>query len=243
MHGLGTIVNCAAISVGGVIGTLFGKRIKEDLRDGLLKILGVCVIITGLSGTLSQMLTVEDDGKLGTQGALMMIVCLAAGTLIGELIGIEKLLEKFGAFLKSKFAKNDEGFTSAFVNASFVVCVGAMAVVGSLQDGLAGDHATLFEKSLLDFLIILAMASGMGIGCSFSAIPVAIIQGGITLCAKLLEPVLNVGTVISDISLVGNVMIACIGINLSFGKKFRVGNMLPALVLTIAWSLINYKFF
>lgn len=238
MPGLGTLVNCAAIILGGLAGMLFGKKIKEELRDSLLKVLGVCVIVTGLAGTLSNMLKVTEEGSLSAEGTLMMIVCLSAGTLLGEIIGIERLLEKFGAFLKRKFAKNDEGFTSAFVNASFVVCVGAMAVVGSLQDGLGGNHDTLFAKSLLDFLIILAMASGMGIGCAFSAIPVAILQGGITLFAKLLEPVLSVGTVVSDLSLVGNIMIACIGINLSFGKKFRVGNMLPALMLTVVWSLL-----
>ncbi len=122
------------------------------------------------------------------------------------------------------------------VNASLVVCVGAMAIVGAIQDGLLHDPSTLYAKALLDFLIILIMASTQGIGCLFSFLPVAVLQGGVTLLAGLLEPVLT-DSVLTDLSLVGNVMIAAVGLNLIFGKKFRVGNMLPAVVLAVLYSI------
>lgn len=128
LKGLGTAVNVCAVIADGLIGTLFGKKIKESIQDSLMKVLGLSVMFVGLSGALSKMLIIE-DGRLSSYGTLMMIISLSLGTLTGELINI---------------AKNDGGFTDVFVSSSLVVCVGAMAVVGSLQDGLTGDHATLF---------------------------------------------------------------------------------------------------
>lgn len=238
LKGLGTAVNVCAVIAGGLIGTLFGKKIKESIQDSLMKVLGLSVMFVGLSGALSKMLIIE-DGRLSSYGTLMMIISLSLGTLIGELINIEKYLEKFGDKLKEKFkAKNDGGFTDAFVNSSLVVCVGAMAVVGSLQDGLTGDHATLFAKSLLDFLIIIVMASSMGIGCLFSFIPIGIFQGSITLLAELIKPYVTT-SLVDDISLVGSVMIFAVGVNSVFNKKFRVGNMLPALLVTAVYSIVS----
>lgn len=238
LKGLGTVVNVCAVVAGGLIGTFFGKKIKESIQDSLMKVLGLAVMFVGLSGALSKMLIIE-NGKLSTYGTLMMIISLSLGTLIGELINIEKYLEKFGDKLKEKVkAKNDGGFTDAFVSSSLVVCVGAMAVVGSLQDGLSGDHATLFAKSLLDFLIIIVMASSMGIGCLFSFIPIGIFQGSITLLAELIKPYVTTALV-DDISLVGSVMIFAVGVNSVFNKKFRVGNMLPALLVTAVYSIVS----
>ncbi len=238
LKGLGTAVNVCAVIAGGLIGTLFGKKIKESMQDSLMKVLGLAVMFVGLSGALSKMLIIE-DGRLSSYGTLMMIISLSLGTLIGELINIEKYLEKFGDKLKEKVkAKNDGGFTDAFVSSSLVVCVGAMAVVGSLQDGLTGDHATLFAKSLLDFLIIIVMASSMGIGCLFSFIPIGIFQGSITLLAELIKPYVTT-SLVDDISLVGSVMIFAVGVNSVFNKKFRVGNMLPALLVTAVYSIVS----
>lgn len=222
LKGLGTAVNVCAVIAGGLIGTLFGKKIKESIQDSLIKVLGLSVMFVGLSGALSKMLIIE-DGRLSSYGTLMMIISLSLGTLIGELINI---------------AKNDGGFTDAFVSSSLVVCVGAMAVVGSLQDGLTGDHATLFAKSLLDFLIIIVMASSMGIGCLFSFIPIGIFQGSITLLAELIKPYITT-SLVDDISLVGSVMIFAVGVNSVFNKKFRVGNMLPALLVTAVYSVVS----
>lgn len=240
MHfpGIGTAANMAAIIVGGLLGLLCGKKIKEEVKNSLISVLGLATIFVGASGALAVMLPSGADGKNGTYGGMMMILCLVLGTLLGELLHIEAGLEKFGEFLKRRVgAQSDAGFTAAFVNASLVVCVGAMAIVGSIQDGLLHDPSTLYAKAVLDFLIILIMASTGGIGCLFSFLPVALLQGGVTALAALLEPVFSDG-VLRDLSLVGNVMITAVGVNLVFGKKFRVANMLPAVVLAVVYSLL-----
>ena len=238
MPGIGTVVNAAAIVAGGLLGLLCGKKIKEEVKNSLIAVLGLATAFLGAGGAFANMLRLNAENRLETYGSLMLILCLVLGTLLGELLHIEAGLERFGAFLKKKVkAQNDAGFTSAFVNASLVVCVGAMAIVGAIQDGLLHDPSTLYAKALLDFLIILIMASTQGIGCLFSFLPVAVLQGGVTLLSGLLEPVLTGGSVLTDLSLVGNVMIAAVGLNLIFGKKFRVGNMLPAVALAVLYSI------
>ena len=174
MPGLGTIVNVVAVIIGGITGMLFGKKINETLRQSLMKVLGIAVLFVGMAGAFSGMLKIN-EGKIETYGTMMMIISLVVGTIIGELIKIEDRLETFGEFLKRKInAKNDKGFVSAFVNTSLVICVGAMAVVGSIEDGLKGEHSTLFAKALLDLLIVVVMSSTLGIGSLFSFIPIGI---------------------------------------------------------------------
>ncbi|MBR3974364.1 MAG: DUF554 domain-containing protein [Clostridia bacterium] len=239
MPGLGTVVNVVAVILGGIVGILFGKKIKETLRASLMRVLGIAVLFVGMAGAFSGMLRIN-AGKIETYGTMMMIISLVVGTLIGELIRIEDRLETFGEFLKRKInAKNDQGFVSAFVNTSLVICVGAMAVVGSIEDGLKGEHTTLFAKALLDFLIVIVMSSTLGLGSLFSFIPIGIFQGSITLLARFAEPLFSYGNIITDMSLVGNIMIACVGINLCFGKTIRVGNMLPSLIIAIIYSAIT----
>ncbi len=241
MPGIGTIVNVIAVILGGVIGMIFGKRIKSDIRDSLMKTAGAAVIFIGVSGALTGLLKINSDGSLTTNATLMMIISLIIGTLIGELIKIEKRLDRFGEWLKIKAkATEDGGFVGAFVNTSLVICVGAMAVVGAIEDGIGGNPATLFAKALLDFLIVIIMTSTLGKGCIFAFIPIGIFQGTITLLSKFMEPVLSTGTLISDMSLVGNVLIFCVGINICFGKKFNVGNMLPSLIIAIIYSAISF---
>ncbi|MBE6813629.1 MAG: DUF554 domain-containing protein [Ruminococcaceae bacterium] len=244
MPGLGTIVNVVAIILGAGLGMLFGKKINEKIRTSLTAVLGLSVMFVGASGAMSGMLkAVGTDGSIETYGTMMMIISLVVGTLIGEVLKIEDRLEKFGEWIKKKVhAHNEQGFVPAFVNTSLVVCVGAMAVVGSVEDGLLGSHTTLFAKALLDFLIVIMMASTMGLGCLFSFVPVGILQGSITALSKLAEPVLSYGTVIADLSLVGSVMIFAVGVNLAFGKKFRVGNMLPSLIIAVAYSAASAFF-
>ncbi len=241
MPGTGTIVNVIAVIFGGITGLLFGKKIKEDIRDSLMKASGIAVIFIGISGALSGLIKIGEDGKLTTDGALMMIISLVVGTLLGELIKIEARLDKFGEWLKIKAkAEKDGGFVGAFVNTSLIICVGAMAVVGAIEDGINRDPATLFAKALLDFLIVIVMTSTLGKGAMFAFIPIGIFQGTITALSKFAEPLFSVGNVIGDMSLVGNVLIFCVGINICFGKKFRVGNMLPSLVIAIIYSLIKF---
>ncbi len=241
MPGIGTIVNCSAVIIGGIIGLVFGKKIKPEIRDSLMKTAGIAVIFIGAAGAFTGILKPTANGGLETYGSLMMILSLVIGTLIGEIIKIEKKLDRFGEWLKKRVhATEDNGFVGAFVNTSLVICVGAMAVVGAIEDGAGGNPATLFAKALLDFLIVIIMTSTLGKGCIFAFIPIAILQGSITALARFMEPVLSVGTMISDMSLVGNVLIFCVGINICFGKKFRVGNMLPSLVVAIIYSVISY---
>ena len=241
MPGIGTVVNVIAVIFGGIAGLVFGKKIKSDIRESLMKTAGVAVILMGISGALSGLLKITEEGTLSTDKALLMIISLIVGTLFGELIRIEDRLDKFGEWLKIKArATEDGGFVGAFVNTSLIICVGAMAVVGAIEDGINRDPATLFAKALLDFLIVIVMTSTLGKGCIFAFIPIGIFQGTITALSRFAEPLFNIGTVISDMSLVGNVLIFCVGINICFGKKFRVGNMLPSLIAAIIYSVIQY---
>ncbi len=236
MHGLGTIVNVAAIVVGGLVGLLGGRRIPERLQKTLMSAMGVSVLFVGVSGALSQMLRAE-GGALTVQGT-MMILSLAIGAVLGELLDLEDRMERFGAWLKVKTkSESDGGFIGAFVTASLTVCIGAMAIVGSIQDGILGDHATLFAKAVLDLVIIMVMTASMGKGCIFSAIPVGILQGSVTLLARLLQPVFT-DAALSNLSLVGSVLVFCVGLNLVWGKKIRVANLLPSLIVSVVWAFL-----
>lgn len=235
MIGLGTLINVAAILVGGLIGTLFGRFLKESLQSALVKAAGICVIFVGISGAMEKIMSV-DSGKLTSGGTVMMIVSISIGTLAGELINVDGLIERFGCWLKEKSgSSNDKRFVEGFVSASLTVCVGAMAVVGSINDGIFGDYSVLLVKSLLDFIIIIVMASSMGKGCVFSAIPVAILQGGFTLGAKLIEPYMT-EPALNNLSLVGSVLIFCVGLNLLRKDSVKVANMLPAIIIAVIFA-------
>ena len=185
MPGLGTIINVAAIIAGGFIGLLFGKFMKPRFQDTLMKSCGVCVMFVGIAGVLTKMLTVK-DGKITADGTLMMIACLALGSVIGEIINFERLFERFGEWLKVKTGNSKEkSFVNAFVTASFTVCIGAMAIVGAIEDGINRDSSTLIIKAILDMLIICIMTASLGKGCIFSAIPVGLLQGSVTALSGL----------------------------------------------------------
>lgn len=238
MIGLGTIVNVAAVVAAGFIGVLVKGGIKERFQATIMGVLGISTMFIGASGTLQEMFTVE-NGSISTQGTMLLVMSLIIGAVIGELLNIEARLEKVGEWLKEKVkAKNDNRFVDAFVNSTLVICIGAMAIVGSLQDGLTGDHSTLFVKAALDFPIILIFASTLGIGAVFSAIPLGLYQGAITLFAGLISPYLS-DTLISNLTLVGSAMIFAIGVNLAFGKKFKVGNFLPGLLVPVIYEIIT----
>ena len=191
MIGLGTIINTAAIILGGIAGGLFGKRLTERYQDTLMKACGLCVIFLGIAGALEKMFTVQ-NGNIVSGGTMMMIASFAIGSLVGEWINIEHHMNRFGEWLKVKSGNSkDKIFVDAFVTASLTVCVGAMAIVGSIQDGILGDCNTLLMKAILDFVIICVMTASMGKGCAFSAIPVALFQGSITLLARGIEPIMT----------------------------------------------------
>jgi uncharacterized membrane protein YqgA involved in biofilm formation len=158
--------------------------------------------------------------------------------LLGELVNIEDRFEAFGEWLKVRTGNaRDKGFVNAFVTASLTACIGAMAIVGSIQDGILGDYSTLAVKSVLDFIIVAVMTSSMGKGSAFSAIPVGIFEGTVTLLASMLQPFMT-DAAMANVSLVGSVLIFCVGVNLVWGKRIRVANMLPAIVLAIACAFL-----
>lgn len=235
MVGLGTLINTAAIIAGGLAGGLVGRLIKERVQDGLAKACGVATLFIGISGALEGLLHLE-GGSVESVRGLFVVVCLALGTLVGELLDIERGFERLGEWLKRKTGSaKDVRFVDAFVTASLTVCIGAMAIVGSIQDGIQGDCSTLAVKSVLDFIIILVMTSSLGKGALFSAIPVLVLEGSMTLLARLIAPAFS-DAAIANISLVGSILIFCVGINLVWGKKVRVANMLPALVFALIFA-------
>ena len=239
MFGLGTIINVAAIVVGGILGALFGKLLKERHQDTLSKVCGICVLFIAIAGALEGMLTVTEDGIV-SGGSLLIIGCLAIGGLIGELLNIEGLFERFGTWLKYKTGNSkDAHFVDGFVTASLTVSIGAMAVVGAIQDGIAGDYSILTTKAILDLIIIIVMTGSMGKGCVFSAIPVGIFQGSITALAVLIKPLMTEAA-LQNLSTIGAILIFCVGVNLVWGKKIRVANLLPAIVLAVAAAFLPF---
>lgn len=232
MVGLGTIINSTGILAGGLLGLLLGRFVKDNVQDSLTKTCGICTLFIGLAGAMEGMLRIQDGG-LASAGSMLIIGCLAIGTLLGELLNIEHAFEQFGQWLKIKTGNaGEKGFVDAFVTASLTVCIGAMAIIGSIQDGIAGDYSILAAKAVLDLIIIMVMTCAMGKGCIFSAIPVALLQGSITLLASLLRPVMTDGA-LSNLSLIGSILIFCVGVNLVWGKKLRVANMLPAVIIAV----------
>lgn len=237
MYGLGTIINTGAIVAGGLAGILFGRFLKENVQDTLSKCCGVSTLMIGIAGTLEKMLTLE-KGAISSGGSMLLVLCLTVGGVIGEFLNLEGAFEAFGRWLKEKTGNaKDKGFVNAFVTASLTVCIGAMAIVGSIQDGLTGDYSVLATKAVLDFIIIMVMSCSLGPGAAFSAIPVAILQGSVTALAGLVRPVMTEAA-LNNLSLVGSVLIFCVGINLLWGKKIRVANLLPAIVLAVAAAFL-----
>lgn len=234
---MGTVINVAAILIGGLLGAAFGKLLKERHQDSLSKACGICVLFIGIAGALEGMLSVQ-DGRIISSGSLLIIACLAIGGLIGELLNIEGLFERFGQWLKVKTGNSkDRQFVEGFVTASLTVCIGAMAIVGAIQDGLLGDHSILTTKAILDLIIIMVMTCSLGRGCIFSAIPVGILQGSITALAVLIKPLMT-DSALANLSMIGSILIFCVGINLVWGKKIRVANLLPAIVIAVAAAFL-----
>ena len=185
MRGLGTIINVAAVILGGGLGMLLKGGLKERFQQILMQALGVCTIFIGISGALKGMLRVE-NGTLETTGTMLLIASLVTGSLLGEWIQIEKWMDRFGEWLREKVGgKNDSQFVEGFVSASLVICVGAMAIVGALEDGMRGDYSMLAAKAVLDAVIVMVFASSYGKGAVFSALPVGLWQGGITIFGRV----------------------------------------------------------
>ena len=239
--GIGTIINVAAIVAAGLLGAAAGRLLNERLQDGLAKAAGVCVLFIGIAGAMQGMLAL-DGGVLASGKSLFVVSSIVAGTLIGEIADVDGLVRRFGGWLKRKTGNaSDRSFVDAFVTASVTVCVGAMAVVGAVEDGMLGDISILCTKAILDFVIILVMTCSLGRGCAFSAIPVGLFQGAVTALSVLIRPLMT-DSALAGLSLVGSILIFCVGVNLVWNTKLRVANMLPAIIiaplltfLPIAW--------
>ncbi len=239
MYGLGTLINVAAIVLGGILGALFGKLLRPQHQDALTKVCGISVLFIAISGALEGMLQI-DGSTLVSKNGLICVICLALGTLLGEILNIEGLFEGFGTWLKVKTGNaKDKSFVEGFVTASLTVCIGAMAIVGALEDGLNGDISILATKAVLDLIIIVVMTCSLGKGCAFSAIPVALLQGSVTALSFLIKPLMT-ETALANLSMVGSILIFCVGVNLVWGKKVRVANMLPSIIFAVAVAFLPF---
>lgn len=232
MVGLGTIINVAAIILGGLLGKLCSRFLSGRYQDTLSKTCGVCVLFIAIGGAMEGILSISGNAIVSGK-SLLIICCLALGALLGELCNLEDKFEQFGEWLKNKTGNaKEKNFVEGFVTASLTVSIGAMAIVGSIEDGIFGDYSILATKAILDFIIILVMTCSMGKGCAFSAIPVACFQGLLTILARLVKPLMT-DAALSNLSLIGSILIFCVGLNLIFGKKIRVANLLPSILLAI----------
>ena len=235
----GAIINTAAIVAGGLCGHLFGKLLKDRHQETLTMACGIGTLFLSVAGAMNYML---HNDLLPGGGSMLIIACLALGGLIGEILNIENWFERFGEWLKKKTGNaKDKQFVNGFVTASLTVCIGAMAIMGSIQDGISGDWSTLGAKSILDLVIVMVMTCSMGKGCAFSAIPVLLWEGGLTLLATVIKPILTEAA-LGYLSLVGSVLIFCVGVNLVWGKKIRVANLLPAVILAVIAAFLPLQF-
>ena len=242
MHGLGTIINCATVLVGSLIGILIKGGLPKRFEETIFSSVGLAVMFIGLGGALSGLMTIS-EAALGTQYTMGMVLSLVFGSIVGEALDIETRLDHLGEWIKGKMPKKLAGktFVDGFVTASMLFCVGAMAVVGSLEDGLNGDYSILAAKSVLDGISSLLFAASLGFGVAMSILPLALYQGGITLLAQFVKPYMT-DALITQMSCVGSVLIFAIGINMIFGKKIKGENLLPAILFPIIFTLIKAVF-
>lgn len=221
---LGTLANAAAVIVGGIIGLVFKNVIPEKTSEALLKTTGLAVIAIGIS--------LMSAGENFT----LLIISLIVGTIIGEGIDIEGKLDKFGAFIESKIKNKQSNIALGFVTCTLVYCVGSMAIVGSIQSGLTGNHEILFSKAVIDGITAVSFAATMGAGVILSGISVLVYQGLITMLASLMQSLLSPG-VVAEMTAIGGVIIMGIGLNFLIEKRMRVGNLLPAIFIPIIYFI------
>lgn len=233
----GTIVNAVAIAAGGAIGLLFKKGLPKRIEENALKFVGTGVAILGLNGVICAMVTADTaTGLLSYEGGILLVLSLAAGGIIGELFCIEDKLNAGGLAIEHRLGA--QGFAKGFVSASMLFCIGAMAIVGSISDGLNHDSSILFVKATLDGITAIVLAAALGYGVLFSAVAVLAYQGLITLCAGLLAPALNGTALLNQICMVGYCIVLLIGTNMLGTTKVRTANLLPAMLGPVVHNLI-----
>ncbi|MCI5657984.1 MAG: DUF554 domain-containing protein [Megasphaera elsdenii] len=236
--GIGILANVLGIVGGGLLGLGCGRLISERFQKAIMMACAVAVIFLGLTGTVKEMLQIGADGGVTLVGTNCMLASLIGGAVIGEAIDLEDRMERFGHWLQQKTGSGgDTRFVEGFVTASLTVCIGAMAVIGSINDRLLSDPSVLFAKTVIDAVIVMIMTSALGKGCIFSAISVGIFQGIIFLLAGFLEPIMTPAA-LKSLSAVGNILIFCVGTNLFGLPHVRIANLLPALVIAVVWVLV-----
>lgn len=233
---MGTLVNGIAVTLGGLMGLLIRKGLPQRVEQTAMKLLGLAVFIIGLEGVITSMITVQ-EAKLSADGSLMLIASLVLGGVCGELWDVDGALNRCGKRIEARFGK--EGFAKGFINASLIFCVGAMAIVGALNDGLSGNPEILFIKSALDFICAIILGSTLGFGVIFSFIPVVLYQGGITLLSVWIAPLIS-DSLLNLLCMVGYAVVMCIGINFLDFTAIRTANLLPALLVPILWELVRH---
>ncbi len=221
---IGTIINTALILLGTALGLLLRRGIPERVRTALMSAMGLATVLIGLKGAM------------GTNDTLCVILCLAFGGALGAALNLELRLEHFGNWIEKRLGNGKEqgSIAKGFVTATLVYCVGAMAIVGSISSALQGDHSTLIAKGIIDGLTAIVFTSTLGIGVGLSAFSVLIYQGLIAILALWVSPILT-PQVITEMSAVGGLLIAAIGLNLIYDKHIPVGNLLPAIFFPIAY--------
>lgn len=235
---LGTIVNVITVIVGGLFGMLLKKGIKSEIMDNVMKAEGVAVLVIGMNGVLTNMLSVGENGKIVENGGLVLLISLALGAFIGEILKIDDRLNGLGTWVEKR-VKSD-GFSKGFVSAFIIFCVGSMSIIGAVNDGLSGDSSVLFVKSTLDFITAMVLASAMGIGVVFACVPLFAYQGIISLFASYIKPVIEeFPDMMTQFSMVGYAIIMCIGINFIAGQKIKTANLLPAMLIPVMYNLLN----
>ena len=224
---IGALVNAVAVVLGGAVGLLLKGRISGSLADSVIRVIALCVCVIGIRGA--------------SQGdPMLLVVSLALGAAIGELLHIDDGLNKLGKWLQKKLSRPDKNpaenstFAEGFVMATLLFCVGAMAIVGSLESGLGNDRSTIFTKSIMDGITSIMLASTLGLGVLFSAVPILLYQGSIEFFAGALNSVLT-DPLVTQISATGGVMILGIGFNMVLNAKLKVANLLPGFVVAVGY--------
>lgn len=233
---LGTVVNAGAIILGGSIGLVLKKGLPKRFGNQVMNGLALCVLYIGISGTLQD---IGISGTLQAKNVLMLILSMVIGTLIGELLDLDERVTQLGNWLENKFKSKDEyvSISEGFVSASLLFCVGAMAIVGALQDGLKGDTSMLYTKAMLDGISALIFSTSLGVGVILSSVLVLIYQGGITFLASLMAPFLT-DMVIAEMTGVGSLLIIGLALNMLRMTNLKLMNFVPAIFIPILLSLI-----
>lgn len=232
----GTFVNAGGVVLGALIGLLLKKGIPERVNEAVIKAEGLAILIIALNGVVAAMFTVNPEtGRLSDTGGLLLLCSLVVGCGCGELLRLDDRLESFGLWVERKM--NAQGFAKGFITASLLFCIGAMSIIGPLNDGLRGDSNVLFMKSALDFTTAIFLASSLGSGVVFSAVPVLVLQGSVALLSRWIEPFIS-QDLLGLICMVGYAVVMAIGLNFVAKTNIKTANLLPALIIPVVYYFI-----